>query len=160
MRRDDAAIRDDVAHPGAFDAVGWAELDDAWDRLRPRGVLAMPDLVKSYRAARSWQGRAAAVSRATRFARDSEVAFQLGIEALTDRAGPVRHRACGLLAYSVRRDAVVRLRSLLGHGDPETRDDARAAIAAILNQNHHLFKDRDFSGQIFWIVCEADLRSL
>ena len=160
MRRDDAAIRDDVAHPGAFDAVGWAELDDAWDRLRPRGVLAMPDLVKSYRAARSWQGRAAAVSRATRFARDSEVAFQLGIEALTDRAGPVRHRACGLLAYSVRRDAVVRLRSLLGHGEPETRDDARAAIAAILSQNHHLFKDRDFSGQIFWIVCEADLRSL
>ncbi|MGH9259750.1 MAG: hypothetical protein ACRD08_07630 [Acidimicrobiales bacterium] len=159
MTTDDAVMRVDVAQRGC-DAVGWVELDNAWDRLRPRDVLAMPDLVKSYRAARSWRGRAAAVSRATRFARDSELAFQLGLEALTDQAGPVRHRACGLLAYSVRRDSVTKLRSLLGHSDPDTRDDARAAIAAILSQNHHLFKDREFSGQIFWIVCEADLRGL
>lgn len=142
------------------DAAGWVELDEAWDRLRPRGGLATQDLLASYRADRSWQRRAAAVSRATRFARVSEFAFQLGLAALDDPSEPVRHHACGLLAYSLRRDAVGRLRSLLAHADPATREDARAAIAAILGQDHHLFKDRDFSGQVFWIVCEADLERL
>jgi hypothetical protein len=147
-------------HARDVDAVGWVALDKAWDELRPRSVLAMANVLESYRGARTSQARAAAVSRATRFARDSEAAFQLGLEALTDRSGAVRHRACGLLAYSLRRDAVMRLRTLLSHADPETREDARAAIAAILSRNHHLFKDREFSGQIFWIVCEADLERL
>ena len=147
------------------DAAGWVDLDEAWDRLRPRGALATQDvatqdLLEGYRAARSWQGRVAAVSHATRLARVSELAFQLGLAALDDPSEPVRRRACGLLAYSLRRDAVGRLRSLLTHADPATREDARAAIAAILARDHHLFKDREFSGQIFWIVCEADLDHL
>jgi hypothetical protein len=149
------AMNADAARTGEHDALGWIELDKAW-----AGVLAPPDLVDSYRADRSWRSRAAAVSRATRLARDSELAFQLGLAALDDPSPAVRHRACGLLAYALRRDAVERLKSLLAHTDPESRDDARAAIAAILSQDHHLFKDRDFSGRVFWIVCEADLGRL
>jgi hypothetical protein len=140
--------------------VGWVELDEAWDRLRPRGVPATPDIVKAYRAARTGAARAAVVTRATRFARDSESVFRLGVEALADRSGPVRERACGLLAYSLRREAVPRLLPLLDHPDPGTTADARAAIAAILSQDHHLFKDRSFTGQVFWIVRPTDLEQL
>jgi len=117
-------------------------------------------LVATYRAGRTWQARATAISRATRYARESEPAYRLGLEALADPSAPVRRHACGLLAYSLRREAICRLRPLLDHADPMTRDDARAAIAALLARDHHLFKDRDLSGQIFWIVCERDLDEL
>ena len=145
---------------GNPDGDGWVAFDEAWDQLRPRGVHAPPKLLEGYWAGRSWQDRATVVSRATRYARESETAYQLGLAAVADRSARVRRHACGLLAYSLRHDAISTLRSLLRHSDPMTRDDARAAIAAILGQDHHLFKDRDFSGQIFWIVCERDLEEL
>lgn len=146
--------------PGQPGGSGWVALDQAWDGLRPRGLPAPPKLVEAYRAGRSWEARATVVSHATRYARQSEPAYQLGLEALTDRSAQVRRHACGLLAYSLRRDAIRRLQPLLAHSDPMTRADAGASIAAILAQDHHLFKDRDFSGQIFWIVCERDLEEL
>ena len=143
MTTDDAVMRADAAQRSC-DAVGWVELDNAGDRLRPRDVLAMPDSCSA--TGRHGVGRPGSCGGIPCDPlRQGQLAFQLGLEALTDQAGPVRHRGGGLLAYSVRRDSVTHLRSLLGHSDPDTRDDARAAIAAILSQNHHFFKDREFS---------------
>jgi len=68
----------------------------------------------------------------------------------------VRYRACGLLAYSLRRDAIGPLKTLLNHRDPRTLADASAAITAIEKQNHHLFIDRDASGRTRWVVNEGD----
>ena len=126
-------------------------------RLRPSGVDAVPQLVEAYHLARAWEDRAAALTCATRFARESEPAFQLGLHALGDRSKRVRYRACALLAYSLRRDAVARLEPLVDHPDRDTREDALAALAAICAQNHHLFMDRDRSDLVFWIVNEGDI---
>jgi hypothetical protein len=41
---------------------------------------------------------------------------------------------------------------LLGHSDAKTVEDAKAAIDAIQNGNHHNFVDRGHSGRIFWEV--------
>jgi len=91
-----------------------------------------------------------------RYARIEEGAFRLGIRALNDRATLVRYRACGLLAYSLRRDALPSLRKALEHPDPKTTEDAAAAIRAIEARNHHLFRDRDGSGHVRWIVNPED----
>jgi len=61
-----------------------------------------------------------------------------------------------LLAYSLRKDALAKLRPLLQHSDPRTREDARAAIDAIEKRNHHLYVDRDHSGRARWVVNEGD----
>jgi hypothetical protein len=64
----------------------------------------------------------------------------------------VRKRACSILAYSLRQDAVPHLEHLLCHRDQKTRDDAAAAIDAIKHRNHHYWVDRDQSGRVFWKV--------
>jgi hypothetical protein len=128
-----------------------------WSGLRPSGVAAVPQLVEAYHRARTWEDRAAALMCVTRYARESEPAFQLGLGALGDRSKRVRYRACALLAYSLRRDAVARLEPLLDHPDCDTREDALAAVAAICARNHHLFMDRDRSDLVFWIVDEGDI---
>lgn len=148
---------DDTAFFGGFDSADPAELEAAWALLAPFGVDAVPYLADAYRSASTWQGRAAALLYATRFARDSEAAFQLGLDALADRSRTVRARACGLLAYSLRPEAEGRLRVLRNHADPATREHAQAALAAIGERNHHLFKDRRRSGLVFWIVNQSDL---
>lgn len=71
-------------------------------------------------------------------------------------ASVVRYRACGLLANSLQREAIPALKSLLNHPDTATRDDAAAAIMAIDKQNHHLFRDRDQSGKVQWILNPED----
>lgn len=94
--------------------------------------------------------------RIIRYGRTSEVAFQLGLAGLCDRATIVRYRACGVLAYSLRRDALPHLEALLGHPDHKTVEDARAAIDAIKRKNHHYFVDRDHTDQIFWEVMDGN----
>ncbi|MGH9213696.1 MAG: hypothetical protein ACRD2C_23925 [Acidimicrobiales bacterium] len=141
----------------SFDTADPADLEAAWGQLAPLGIEAVTHLVEAYRSARTWQGRSAAVLYATRFARESEEAFQLGVEALGDRARHVRTRACGLLAYSLREEAEGRLLLLCSHVDVATREDARAAVAALREHDHHRFKDRDGTGRVFWIVNQSDL---
>lgn len=85
-------------------------------------------------------------------ARENEDAVQLGIAALNDRSRVVRHRACSLLAYSLRDDALPYLRQLLMHHDPSTKEDARAAIDAIEHRNHNWFVDREHTGRLTWTV--------
>jgi hypothetical protein len=74
-----------------------------------------------------------------------------------EAAWSVRYRACGLLAYSLRADALPELEPLLGHRDQRTVEDARAAIDAIRSHNHHFFVDRGHSGRSFWEVNKGDL---
>lgn len=128
------------------------EADKAWGELRHLGNAVVPYLLEEFRRAKRSELRVALVFHAIRFAQTSDDAISLGLEALKDRATLVRYRACGLLAYSLRRDALPELRGLLSHHDTRTVADAKAAIDAIENQNHHLFVDRDHSGRVKWDV--------
>jgi len=106
-------------------------------------------LLQKYQKAKKAKERSACVHNATRYAKDSQAAFELGILALKDKSKHTRHLACLLLAWSLREDALESL-----HGaeesfiDDETLEDIRAAIDAIENQNSNYFVDRDHSGMM------------
>ena len=102
-------------------------------------------LAEAFPQIRNSEGRASVLRYVGRFSRESEVAFRMGFAAVQDRAYAVRHYGCAILAYSLRADALPTLSSLLKHTDRRTADDARAAVDAIKNKNHHFFHDRDHS---------------
>jgi hypothetical protein len=84
-----------------------------------------------------------------RYARESDDAVALGRDALHDRSKVVRYRACMLLAYSLRRDALPELREVLQSLEGKAgHEDVEAAIDAITRQNHHYFIDRVHSGKV------------
>lgn len=141
---------------GRLETTSVVAEEEAWGLLRPLGIEVVPFLRAAYPTFRKSQGRVSLVFHSIRYARSSEDAFQLGIAATKDRATLVRYRACGLLAYSLRKDALPVLRELLNHSDKRTSEDARAAIDAISHQNHHYFVDRDHSGRTTWVVNESD----
>jgi len=143
-------------HVGQLDTALVRREQEAWDRLRDVGVAVVPYLAEAYRSFRKWQGRASLVFHCIRYARQSDDAFRLGLAALSDKSAQVRYRACGLLAYSQRTDAIARLRPLLEHAEARTVGDAKAAIDAIARRNHHYFVDRDHTGRSFWQVNEGD----
>jgi hypothetical protein len=139
-----------------LDTARSLEQERAREQLRPLQEQVIPYLLEAYPTIRKWQGRAALVFHSTRFARTNEGAFQLGLIACEDKATVVRYRACGLLAYSLRVEAIPQLKALLKHRDKKTVEDAAAAIDAIKRQNHHYFIDRNHTGQIFWQVKDED----
>jgi hypothetical protein len=149
MRMTEAEIRGLVAR---LDTARTSDQDAAWERLRPLGEAVVPFLAGAFSTMKKWQGRAALVFHAIKYARANEAAFGLGLLACKDRSNVVRHRGCGLLAYSLKREALPHLEPLLKHGNPETVADARAAMDAIAHQNHHYFVDRSHSGRCFWQV--------
>jgi len=130
--------------------------EEAWLKLKPLGVAVVPYLTDFYSSCKKWQGRASLVFHCIRFARDSDEAFLLGVQALQDKSTVVRYRACSLLAYSLRKDALQHLAPLLRHSDPKTQADAKAAIEAVSSKSHHLFVDRTRSGRSFWVVNPGD----
>jgi hypothetical protein len=130
--------------------------EDAWQVLKTLGADVCPYLVAAYPKFKKWQGRVSLVFHSISYARVREEAFQLGLLALNDRSSIVRYRACSVLAYSLRSDALPPLNALLTHEDNKTREDASAAIAAIQAGNHHLFVDRSRTGRSFWVVNEED----
>lgn len=129
---------------------------DAWEALRPMGAAVVPYLAEAYTRAKRWRGRVALVFHAIRHARNSEAAFRLGLQALGDRSHMVRYRACMVLAYALRPEALPALRAAATHEDARTAEDARAAIDAIKHRNHHYFIDRDHSGRSYWDVNPGD----
>ena len=139
-------------------AARTAESDAAWERLRGLGAEAVPYLAEAFDGARRWQARAALLYYVIPYARVSEEAFQLGLRALQDRSSMVRYRACMVLAYSLRSDALPALEEACDHPDAHTAADARAALDAISHRNHHLFVDRARTGQTFWKVEPDDVR--
>jgi hypothetical protein len=147
-------IREMVAR---LDTAAARDEEELWAQLRDIGVEVVPYLLEAYRTFRKSKGRVSLVFHAIKYARTSEEAFRLGIEALSDKATLVRYRACGLLAYSQRPDAIQHLKALLTHPDARTVEDARAAIDAISSRNHHYFVDRGHTGRSFWQVNEGDV---
>ena len=147
------AIRKAVAE---LDTTRNADEEASWGKLRGLGEHVVPWLVGAFPSFRTWQGRVALVFHAIRYARTSDESFQLGAIGCRDRSYMVRYRACGLLAYSLRVDALPHLEPLLSHKDARTAEDARAAIDAIQSRNHHYFVDRSHSGRSFWSVNEGD----
>ncbi|MCZ7648620.1 MAG: hypothetical protein M5U26_25730 [Planctomycetota bacterium] len=133
-----------------------AQADEAWGQLRELGAEVVPYLVEAYPTFRKQQGRVALVFHAIRFARVCEDAYRLGLAALNDKAAQVRYRACGLLAYAQRPEALPALKALLSHPESRTVEDAKAAIDAIQRRNHHYFVDRNHTGRSFWRVNEGD----
>lgn len=141
------------------DQLDTSRLEDeqnAWMQLRLLGDAVVPYLEEAYPAKSKWQGRLSLVFHAIPYARTSEAAVRLGVAALGDRSYVVRWRACGLLAYSQRRDTLPALTALLRHSDNRTVEDAKAAVAAIKEGNHHLFVDRQRTGRVFWEVGQFD----
>lgn len=114
-------------------------------------------LLAAYRSSRNWSNRTSYVYHATKYSRSSDAAFALGIEALSDRSKYVRYRACKLLAVAQRDEAIEPLRSLLS--DPDSNEDAAAAIDAIEHKNHNLFLDRDHSGKVTLNIPFVDVGS-
>lgn len=141
-----------------FDTASASAHEAAWALLRPLGVDVVPFLAEYFPRTKKAQGRVALVFHAIRFARESQAAFELGLLALNDKATLVRYRACGLCAYSLRKDAIPSLERLLKHADAKTVEDARAAINAIRRKNHHYFIDRSHSNSTFWEVNPEDVR--
>ena len=131
---------------------------DAWGELKTLGVDVVGYLATGYSKMKKAPGRTTCVFYSMSYSRTSEEAYELGVVALNDKATTVRYRACGLLAYSLRKDAIPYLRSLLQHRDSRTVADARAAIDAIENENHHLFVDRRHSGRMFWDLNPGDVK--
>lgn len=106
-------------------------------------------LLQKYQRAKKAKERSACVHHATRYAKNSQAAFELGIIALGDKSRHIRHLACLLLAWSLRKDALEKLQGAeAACGNEETLEDIRAAIDAIENQNSNYFVDRAHSGMM------------
>ena len=104
-------------------------------------------LLGKYQRSRAWQERASCVYHAIKFARESQEAFELGVNALRDKSKVVRYRAAMLLAISQRREAIPHLQQLQTLGGTSAAD-AKAALQAIESGNQNLFVDRDGSGMV------------
>lgn len=133
------------------------QLDAAWAELRPLGYGVVPYLLAAYPRFRTWQGRTAMAYHATRYARISTDAVELGLLALADKSYMVRYRACGLLAYALDSDALAALDRVARHDPREmVAHSALAAMNAIKAGNHNLFADRSLSGRTSWSVNPGD----
>lgn len=139
-----------------LDSKSSLDIENAWIALRAQGSALMPHFRQAYPRFKSATGRTALVFYATRYARLSNDAFELGRSALKDRSKMVRNRACGLLAYSLRTEAITSLLEVMDDSDTSVRQSAKAAITAIKAQNHHLFADRTGSGRVLWVVNAED----
>jgi len=139
-----------------LDQKSSSAIERAWVQLRPLGFGVVPYLRASYPQFKHAEGRTALVYHATRYARIGEDAVALGIAALEDRSRQVRYRACGLLAYALRKDALLALRARLADPDQLVREAVAAAICAIEEGNHHRFVDRSNGGRSFWSVNAGD----
>jgi hypothetical protein len=105
-------------------------------------------LLEKFRSSRAWKARSSCVYHAVRYARGDADALTIGKEALADKSKVVRYRACMLLAYSQRAEALPVLREALeATEDVEGRADLLAAIDAIESGNHNFFVDREHSGK-------------
>ncbi len=143
-----------------LDVAGTLEEENTWLQLKPHGIELMPVFLQLYPTFKKWQGRCSLVFHSIKFARISEEAFQLGLLACNDKSKVVRYRACSLLAYSLRNEALPVLQKIMqSFTDTDTLENARAALDAIQNKNHHFFYDRNHSGKMTWTVNPEDRSS-
>ena len=142
----------------ALDHKRNADIDGAERRLiKAHGREALiPGFVAAYPRLRNAAARNSVLYELVPFARQRPDVVELAKAALNDPAYMPRMQACSLLAYALRQDAVPHLKPLLKHRDKKTRDDAKAALAAIKHQNHHYWLDRSHSGKFLWTVNAED----
>ncbi len=131
-----------------LDTTKLSDRDKYWLEIKKLDIDIPKYFLKVYPNFKKWQGRVHLVFSCIKYARESESAFQLGVNALTDKATLVRYRGACILAYSLRDDAIPFLKQNLNHPDKETQQDAKRAIKAIRNKNHHIF----MKGVDKWIV--------
>jgi len=112
--------------------------------------------IEAFPKIRNSAGRIEILFWVTRYAKENPLVVELARFALGDRSRVVRNYACGALAYALNHESIVFLQELLDHPEAMTQDDARAAICAIENDNHHLFADREGKGNIFWEPGKVD----
>jgi hypothetical protein len=141
----------------SLDTKDNAVRDAARHQLREFGERVLPFFEEFFPRAKRLEARRDMAFHCIGYARTSEAAFRIGLAAIADRSTVVRYRGCCILAYALRRDALPALEALLSHPDAKTADDARAAMDAIRNRNHHFFVDRGHSGQMFWEVRPGDV---
>ncbi|MBK7721023.1 MAG: HEAT repeat domain-containing protein [Austwickia sp.] len=130
--------------------------DEARAVLRRYGDAVAPYLAAEYDHSTAVEARAHLIHHSIPFARRRSESYRLGLHGLADRSKQVRHEACALLAYAQRPEAMSALEELLEHPDPDTRDDAVAALVALETGNHHYYRDRDRTDAIFWVVNPED----
>lgn len=106
--------------------------------------------IKAFPLIKSSAGRIEIMYWLCRFSKVNPEVIKLAEFALNDRSKMVRHHACGALAFANNKESVVHLRRLLDNENVETREDAKAAIMAITEDNHHLFADRRRTGKVYW----------
>lgn len=123
---------------------------NAVEELKNRLGDKLPSvLFDRYKQAKKWGDRASCLYHSIRYARTVEDAVQLGVLALQDKSKAVRYRACMLLAYSLKPEALSALEDARKSTDREdTFKDINAAIDAIRSQNSNFFIDRTHSGKI------------
>lgn len=98
---------------------------------------------------KKWSRRAAFLYYSTPYSKNNAHAVQLGEEALNDRSKIVRYRACKLLAWSLSKNSLNKLKEALDNEkDESTCSHIRAAIDAIEAQNSDYFVDRNHSGMV------------
>jgi hypothetical protein len=115
-------------------------------RLGPDTPKVLLDWFKKQKA---WDIRCACDYYCFRDARQSAAAFELGLLAIRDRSKVVRYRGFMLLAFTLRKSAILALEEALqAENVTSIREDILAAIDAIASQNHNYFVDRDHSGKI------------
>ena len=136
-----------------FSSISHAE----WTLFQKHGVEPLiPCLLQAFPLVNRAPGRASLLFWLARYSRKYPQIVELAKTALNDRAYLVREHACSILAYSLRSDAISALAPLQSHKNGRTRADATAAIDAISSKNHHLYADRQHTGQSFWILNPED----
>lgn len=105
-------------------------------------------LLQRFRGAKKWGSRSSLIYHATKYAKVSEKAVELGLLAIKDKSKVVRYRGCLLLACAQSKEILSELRQALNVTSNDTKLDILAAIDAIEHQNQNYFVDRDHSGQI------------
>jgi HEAT repeat protein len=123
--------------------------DAEYDAVKALSVLGLEFpklLLAKYRNSKKWGERLSCVYHASKYARASEDAYELAIEALADKSKRVRYQACLLLSVAQKFSSLEPLAALLN--DPESSEDAKAAIDAIKLKDHNYFADRDHSGMV------------
>ena len=114
----------------------------------------IPLYVEAFYKIKNWPGRMHISFNLVRYAPLYPEIIELAIHGLNDRSKIVRNYCCRILAYAGNDKSLPYLEALKSHKSLETREDAIAAIDAIVNKNHNLWVDREHKGNIFWKVEE------
>ena len=110
----------------------------------------VPLYIDAFYKIKKWPGRMCISFLLVRYAKAYRKILELGLHGLNDKSQIVRHHCCAILAYAGCDEYIPPLEKLLNHKNAETREDARAAIDAIKNNDHNLYADRDHTGNVFW----------